>query len=273
MSQQIMWFERSRLDLIENDVSITVTDSVATDTGQDIINYVRNRSNLSAWVTTGSTDAGNTTLTCDFGDIWPISELLLVGHNFKAFTIKYHNGSSYVDFSTPVSETTNSDYVSQFSFDEVNFQLFQIIVTGTQVADAEKVLRQLIATKKIGEGAFEGWPIIKKTKIGTNKKKSKMLSGKVGIVEGVEVFSTELTVKNWKNADDLTLIEDIYFKRQGVLAWLCGGDEDQFSSVRKGYRKEDIYLVRPTNEWNPDWSSGLYKTGMKVKMPIAESRD
>lgn len=268
--QQIMFFEGNKLDLSNENVTLTVTDSVATNTGQSFINFIRNRNNRSAWLTTGSSDAGTTTIEGEMLDSWTLTELLLIGHNFKSFTFKYYN-VGWQDFSPAINETTNTDFVTHFVFDAVTFSRFQLIINGTQTADVDKILRQMLLTSKIGTGQFEGWPMIKRPTISTNKKKSLMLSGKVNVIEGVESFSVDLSVKNWKSDNDLSIVEDIYTKRRGILVWPCGGNEDQFSSIRMGYRKEDIFLMRPTNEYRPEWAGGLYKTGMKINIKLAES--
>lgn len=270
MSQQIKFFEKSKADLSNSNCSITVTDAVATNTGQAFVDYVRNRNNFSAWMTTGSTDAADTTLEIDFVDEWTIGEILLIGHNFKAFTIKYDD-SGWTDFTAAINETTNSDSTTHFSVTPVETSKIQIIITGCQVVDAEKVLKQLIITKKLGTGQFEGWPMMRKPVISTNRRISKMLSGKVNVTEGVEAYSVDLNVRNWSSDTDLTILETIYFKRQGVLVWPCGGDADQFGSERKAYKLEDIFLMRPINEWSPEWYKGIYTSGMKINMKLSES--
>ena len=97
-----------------------------------------------------------------------------------------------------------------------------------------------------------------------------MISGKTHIIETAGFFKASLSLSTWKPSGDLDILEKIFFRREGVLVWLSGGDEDQYSSKRMGYKKEDIYLVRPTNEYQPEWSSNLYKSGLNIKMDLAE---
>lgn len=273
MSQQIRFFKKNKADLSNENVAITVSDTVATNNGQDFVDFVRNRNNTSAWVTTGSTDAANTSLVIDFVDIIEIRDIILVGHNFKVFTIQYWNGSAYADFPTPINETVNDEYVSHFitGTSSTSTSKIKIIITGAQTVDADKVLRQLIATEQ--EDQFNGWFQIKKPTIGLNKKRATMLSGKANVVDSIGKFSCTLEVKDLTDDDDLTLLETIFFKRRGSLIWLCGGDEEQFSSIRIGYRKEDIYLVRPINEWTPEFYKSLYSAGIKAVMQLEESID
>ena len=271
MSQQIRFFRKNIIDLQNTDGSITVTDAVATDNGQDIVDYVRNRNNFSAWLTTGSTDAANTTLEVLFGVGRDITDIILVKHNWKAFTIQYWNGSSYVDFSTAINESANADETTHFNFDSVDTDRIKIIITGCQVVDADKELYQLVITQGVGSGQLAGWPVIKSPTHDSNKRKSKMLSGKINVVESTGAFGCELEVSNWKIENDINILEWLYFSREGVILWLCGGDEGQFTIQARGYRKEDLFYVRATNNYEPEFVRGIYTAGFKIKLALQEA--
>ena len=271
MASQVMFFNKNKIDLDNPNASITVTDGTATNTGQSFVDYVRNRNNTSAWLTTGSNDAANTQLDIDMIDERDISDIFLIGHNFKAFTIKYWNGSSYVDFSTAISESNNSETTNNYSFTEVQSSKIRIIITGTQTANADKQLKQLVITNKLLTGQLNGWPEIKNPRFSTNKKISTMLSGKANVVESVGSFEMSLSVKNWNDNSDLNIVEEIYFGKRAVLVWLSGGDVTQFSSERIGYRKEDLFLMRAINDYTPSFVSGLYISGLKIDLKMREA--
>lgn len=268
MSQQIKWFDKNYIDIDNPDPTITITDSVATNTGQDYVDFMINRKNTSGWKTTDSTDAANTQIDVDLVDEYSVNRILIIGHNLKAFTIQYFNGSIYTDFSTPVNETTNTKTTNEFSFNTVTTSKIRIIVTGTQVVDDEKEIKQLIITSSIGQ--FTGWPQIKKTTIGKNKKRSRLLSGKTLVTTQVGYFACDLSVENWNIDNDLAILEEIYFSFNGVLMWINAGDDDQFSRTNFGYRGEDIYLVKPTNEYTPEFYKSYYRSGVKLKVQIQE---
>jgi hypothetical protein len=273
MAAQIKFFNKNKLDIDNVDVNITVTDAVATDDGEALLDLMRNRNNASAWITTGSTDAANTTLVFDMVDERPVSDIIIVKHNLKAFTVKYWDGAVYQDFSTAISETVNTEETSYYSFTEVQTSKLQLIITGTQTVDDDKTIRQFIATDKLLTGQLVGWPIIKSPRHNSSKQINKMLSGKVNVVESVGAFSFSLTVSNWTKDADLNIVEEIYFGRKGVLVSLSGGDDAQFTNRRIGYRKEDIYLMRTVNDYSPEWSKGIYTNGLKINMKLAESID
>jgi hypothetical protein len=273
MAQQIRFFKRNEVDYLNVNAVITVTDNTATNDGSAFINYLRNRNNTSAWLTTGSNDAANTTLIFQFGGEKEIDSILMVLHNFKAFTIQYWDGSSYRDFSTPINETTNTDDNSFYSFTQVSTSQLKLIITGTITADADKSMRQFIATNSLvtGIGQLTGWPMIKKPEHSTEKKVSRMLSGKINVVETIGAFKCALAVDSWSIADDLRIVEEIYFGRRGVLVWPGGGDEEQFKAITVGYRKEDIYFMRSTNEYTPELAKSLYSAGYKLKLNLEEA--
>ena len=268
MASQITFYEKNKIDLDNPNVLMTVADSVATSTGESFISYVRNRKNSSAWITTGSSDAGTTTIDINMGSSFAIDTIMLIGNNWKSYTITYFDGATYSAFPTAISETTNTAENNRHQFASTSCQLIKIIINETQVADADKILKQLIITEELGQ--LDGWPMIKKPTHSTNKRRSKMLSGKTNLVESVGAFSCELSVENWKSDSDLIIIENIYSSFDGVLVQLNGFDEDQFSSKRIGYRNQDCYLMKPSDSYTPEWASGLYTTGLKIKIKLEE---
>lgn len=263
---QIIFFNKSACDYSNQDVSVSITDSVATNTGETFAHYMFNRNNNSAWITTGSSDAGTTTLEIDFGQERYITDLLLVLNNLKAFTIQYDD-SGWTDFSTPINESTNTETTKRFSFTRVLVQKIKIIITGTMVADADKIIRQLIVSDIAGQ--LNSYPQIKKPTHSTNKKNVKMLSGKYAVIESVGAFSVTLSVSLLSDSEDANLVEDLYESRSAYLVWLCGGNESQFKNLLKGYRKEDIYLVRPSDEYQNEFYTN-YTTGTKFNMKLNE---
>lgn len=269
MSSQILWFEKNKLDLEYDSASITITDSTAYNNGQSFVHMLRDRKNYTAWMTTDSNDAATTTIVASLGDSKAITDIILIGHNLKNYTIKYRNGvGAYQNFSTTIAPTNDTDETSAFNFTEVNATDIQIIINGTQTADDDKRIRQLIITKRIGQ--FTGWPQIRAPKIDTTKRTSKMLSGKMRIVESLEAFSCTLDVKAWNIQEDLDIVETIYSKREGVLMWINADDPGQFGLDLKGYRQEDIYLVRPSDDYEPEFLTGVYVNPVKQSIKLVE---
>jgi len=268
MPQQIKWYKKNFVDIDNDNTTITITDATATDNGQDYVDFMRNRKNTSGWRTTGSNDAANTQIDFDLGDSYDIDRILVVGHNLGAFTIQYWDGAAFTDFSTAINETTNTDSTTEFTFNSVSTDQIRVVITGTQTADEDKVIKQFIITESIGQ--FEGWPKIKKPRSSKNKRRTRLLSGKSLVTKQLGYFSCELEVENWNNSNDLSILETIYFSLDGVLMWLNAGDDTQFARTHIGYRSQDIYLVSPVDEYTPEFFDYYYRTGVKINMKLEE---
>ena len=253
-AKQIIFFKKNKMDYSYPAVSLTASQ------GSTYASYVQRRSNNLGWMTTGSVDADNTTLTCDFISAVQLDNMLLVGHNFKNFTIKYWNGSSYVDFSLAINVSNSTDTTTRFTFTSVSTSKIQLTVTGTQVANSDKKLNQWIATELIGQLA--GWPMITKPTFNLNKRIDKMLSGKTFVGINTGGFECTLTVKVLKSDADLTIVESLFNTGAGFLVWLSGGSTTQFSTQRFGYRLQDIFLMQCSNNYIPEWNQGLYQSGI-----------
>jgi hypothetical protein len=267
-----MFFEKNKIDLDSSaDVTFTITDSVATGTGISFIDYVRNRHNTDGWSTTGSSDAGNTQIDLDMGEKHFITDIFLVVQNWKAYTIQYYDdgATAYKDFSTAISETVNATETKRHSFTEVECQFIRIIITKTMTANDDKFLGQLIVTKYIGQFA-EGFKI-SELEVGKNKTVTKTQSGKVWVKRDSGAFSCRLSKDNVSTDADLVLIETLHSYYYGFIVWLCGGDISQFRNERIGYRLKDLYLVTPTNEYEPNWDEGFYQHGINIKLDLTET--
>lgn len=265
MSAQIIFFDKSLCDygssLNVNPNGTTASASQASD----LAYLVQDRSNRTAWITTGSVDADNTWFLMDLGDTRTITEILLIKHNFKNYLIQYWDGANYVDLVTVTNSvlTTSRHTVSSTLTSRI-----KITITGTQVANADKFLYQLILTTLVGQ--LTGWPIIDAPTHERNRQTAKMLSGKTSLSVGLGAFSCSLKVAIWKDSNDLAIVESLFDSSEGVLVWLCGGDENQFSSKRKGYRLEDIYLMRAVSDYQPQWAEGIYSNGLVIDIDLAE---
>jgi hypothetical protein len=262
MSKQIVFMNKNKLDLEYTEVQITASQ------GQAYVDFVRNRSNRSAWVTTGSVDADNTTFEVDFVGQKPIDIIILVKHTFKNYTIQYWDGLAWEDFSTPVNVSNNTNENTYHEFDQVSTTKLLLTITGTMTPDDDKALFQFIATNKIGR--LNGWPIVEDPTHDKQKKRNKMLSGKESITESLGGFACKLTLDVYSDMGDLDVFEELYDSPEGFLVWLCGGDEDQFSSIRKGWRLEDIYLMRTATNYTPEFYKGSYQSGIVVDVPLVE---
>ncbi len=261
MPSQPIFFRKNYADISYPEVVATASNS--PDTAQ----YALNRSNGSAWVTTSSTDAENTTFEVDWENARSVTDIILVKHNFKSFTIEYWDGAAYQAFTPAISPTTTAIDVSSFQVAAVATKKIRITIHSTQVVDAQKYLYQFIATTRLGQ--FTGWPIIK-PKVSQNLKTTRMLSGKLSVTQNVGYTAFEMGVSNWAIQEDITLIEKLYFWVESFLVWPGGGNSSQFRIASKPFRTEDIYLMRMTGDYQPARASGLYQAGLNIKVNFEE---
>ena len=265
MGQQIRFFEKNKADFSSDTVVATASQ------GDTYADRVLDRSNNTAWVTTGSVDADNTTFELDFGDTKRIDSILLLKHNFKSYEIQYWDGDSWENFGTDIDETVYAAESSFHQFAALETTKVKLTIRGTQTANDEKKLYQFICTEEIGQ--LNSWPVIKKAQTSRNRVRTKMLSGKENIREQVGAFSTSLSVSILSDSDDLDVIEALHDANEGFLVWLCGGSESQFSSVRKGYRLEDVFLMKCVGELVNEFYKGIYPNGLVVKFDLVEVVD
>lgn len=264
------FFRKNRIDLNNTLPTFAITDGSASDTGSDFTDLMRNRNNASGWGTTGSADDGSTTMTLSFGETVGFTDVLLVGHNFKNFNLKYYDGTSYVNFSTPATFTDNTLSTNHFNFTEVQTTAIQLKINGTQVANDDKFLKQFIVTETFGTFSIE--PEIKPT-WDKDRKVSKFLSGKSYVAKSVGAFNCRVRMKSAYNNTDWTLIERLFSSYEGFLVWVTGGDITELTAqgmVREGYRLEDIFLMDIVNEYTPEFLESRWANGMPIDLNLVE---
>lgn len=263
MSQQITFFKKSACDFSN------ATPVVTASEGQSYVSFLFNRSNLSAWMTTGSVDSNNTSITIDFVDQKILTDILLVLHNFGSYTLQYYNGSAYTDFSPAVNVTSNTQATTRHTFSQVTTTKLQLVIKGTQTPNSDKSLCQFIATSLIGQ--FSYWPQIKSPTMSRNRQLSQSVSGKYALTEQVGAFATTVALQGWSSQGDLTILESLFSANEGFLVWLCGGDATQFTpSAPMGYRMQDVFLMKCKNEYSPEYNNFVYQCGLKVQMDLIE---
>lgn len=263
MATQVKFYRKNRADLTNQDVVYTASQ------GQATISAAFDRRNLFGWQTTGSVDSDNPTVEVDFVDTRDIDTIFLLGMNFKSYTLQYWNGAAYVDFSPVISVSGNADDNKVHTFTEVSTSKVKLTVTSTIVTDADKLLKQFILTKALGQ--FSGWPEIRRPEVSRNRRTKDMLSGRANVNTNIGGFKCRMRVKHWSSQADLTLVETLYNANEGFLTWIAAGDESQFSTALEGNRFEDIYLMQCSNEYSPERVRGIYTNGVNLELKLEES--
>lgn len=268
MASQIKFYRKSHIDLNRPNPVISVSDAVAVNDGAASLHTLRNRNNRSGWLTTGSTDAANTTLLCEFGDLLNVDYVQLNKHNFKNFLIEWKDVSDvWSTYANVVNNNTGTTIHSVSS--PVNARAIRITITGTMIADADKELRQLIITESLY--TFNGYPVIKKPVFSRERNINKMPSGRINVARKSGSFTCELTIEQTSDVADLEFHQQLYERNEGVLMLITGGEEDQFRFNGQNYRNEDIVLVTPVDEYENPYARGIYTNGIPMKIKLAEA--
>lgn len=265
----IKFFEKNYLDLDNTDASITVTDSTASNDGSSAIDFVRDRKNTSGHQTVGSDDAANTQYDIDLGEPRDINRILLLNHNFEAYTIQYKSGASYVDFSTAISVSANTAASTYHEFNSVAAQEIRIIVTACQTTDADKTISQIIVTTEIGEfSSIE--PNVSGMIADQRRSADTYVSGKRNVVRAVGGLSLKMEKANVTDSAALDLQRELFQIFDGFLVYLSGGDASQFDNDVDGWRLQDIYLMMPVNERPLEFEDGRFKHGNRIRLDLVE---
>lgn len=265
MSQPPIVFEKSFMDFSQPGINITVTDPNASDIGNDVKNSVRDRTNVTGWGTLDSIDASNTEFLVDLSDHFGITDILLIGHNFKNYVLEYWDGATFQNI---VTVTNNTETVTAHNLSEQQSSQIKLTINATMVVDDDKHLSQMIVTKRVGQ--FERFPIIVPTH-SKNRKRLKTVSGKLKIARSTGASSFAVSDNNVISDNDLDIVEKLFDTVQGLLFWPSGGDSSQFRTDRVGFRLQDIYLVGAENDYTNPWgSNGHYDHGTNYAVRLTE---
>jgi len=266
MTTPIYFFNKNKLDISNPNAILTASQA------QAYVDFVRNRKNDSYWITTGSVDADLTNIVFDFVDERDVDFIMLVNHNFKAYTVQYWDGAAYVNFSQVIAETVNTTDTTFHSFTKVATTKLKLIIQGTMILNADKRMAQFIASTEIGQ--LNDYPEIKAPAFDRNLARTEMLSGKNSLIENIGGFTVTLDKANWKTAADLAIVETLFFINNGFLVWLCGNDIQQFgASSLRGYRLQDIFLMKCSNDYSPEYMKGLIEQGIGITLKLVEVVD
>ncbi len=249
-------------------VSVT-SGSVVEDNMLDKLPYTY-------WTSVASTDSTVETIIIQFSS-QAITRILLLDHNWKQYTVKYWNGSAFVDFTSVVgldaalvggiTETAFVDGSSYYEVASVTTSKIQITVTKTQVANAQKYIATVFPTTEIG--TMSGYPIVSSVKFTRTPRTSTMLSGKVKIVKQPEAVAITVDFNNYpvlSYGADIDLINTLVALDTPFYIWLCGGrrGSNYFAYPTKGWILKDCYRVQIDSDLDGHWTDNLYKSGQNL---------
>lgn len=273
-----IFFEKNKIDLdLGSQVTITVTDATASNTGQDSVDYLRNRNNESGWGTSDSNDAALTQLDIAFGEQHDIDTLFFLRNNWKAYTCQYALGAgALTDFSTAINVSGNSQADKYHTFDTVTADRLRIIISQTFVADDDKFCSQIIVTERIGSFSTIK-PNLDDVEFGRNRKLIKTISGKARVQRNTGNVAFSLKKNNVTDPTDLSLVETLHDYHNGFLVWPNGNADVTESAANAAilnarifWRRRDLFLMSVASELAPGWGRGRYAEGQNIDMKLVE---
>ena len=270
ISGGVKFFENNKALFRDGNIASASTNDSAAKFMLDISKYTR-------WESIGSNDTITETITINFKTAQTLDRLLLVEHNFKAFTIKYNGTNDFTNVSNldgglvgGIAETAYDKDTAYYKFDSVVVNSITISVDTTQVVDDQKYMVQFIATTELG--TFAGFPRIQNVQHNRNIKGSKALSGKNVIQKGYETTTFRINFKTYPVQADISLVDNLHERENSFMVWLCGGryGTEHFTIEQRGWRLRDIYNMQVNRPLGANYEKGIYQNGVNTNLSLVE---
>lgn len=226
--------------------------------------YLYDRSRLTKMTSVNQDDTVAEVITLDFGIAKNIGNILIDNHNFKTGTIKYWDGASYTDFSTPMAFSSNALATNYFQATAVSTTKIQISITQTIIANNKKFVGSIYCTNLIftpEENPSEiSYDFIEASI------KNTMADGGINYLNLNQKYHATLSFSNITEAD-LTNFNNLKASGESFLFYPCGGRTD---IANIGFRPYDIYLCNYINNLKPVLKGGLFNIGSQTEVELVE---
>mgnify|MGYP006268871513 CR=1 FL=1 len=226
-------------NLIDNKASFAFTSA-----STDLSSYLYDNDKRTKLQSVGSNDATPEVWTITFAASTTFDSLHISNHNIKSGTLKYWNGSTYVDFSTPISWSGNAAVANYYHFNSVSTTKIQLTMNTTMVVNAEKYVGQIATMVLMGEVVnnpsqfdpdFPEDAIVHST-------------AKGGIVYVLNGYKFYASITFQASDADMTLLRTVKDQWLPFFIYPCGGST---SYAQEGMRVQDIYLGCWVNSFKP----------------------
>jgi hypothetical protein len=251
------------------------TATASTNDGAAI--YLLTNNKYVRWESVNSNDLTTETVTITFKNTRTIDRLLLTRHNLKQYQITYNGTNEFTNVSNldgdlvgGISETTYDKSTSYYKFDQVAVDSLTITMNTTQVADAQKFITEVVATRELG--TLAGFPRVRNMAHSRNIRGSQVLSGKNVLQPTYETTSFRLGLSNYAVKDDVLLFDSIHEREQSLLVWLCGGryGDEFFPIPQRGFNLEDLYSMKINRPLPANYANGIYTNGANGTLSFVE---
>lgn len=217
-----------------------------TSASTSLASYIYDNDRRTKLTSIGSNDSTPEVWTITFGSSVTFDTIHFGTHNIKSGTVKYWNGSSYVDFSTPAAWSANAAVGSYFHFNSVTTTKIQVTMNTTMVVNAEKYVNQIAVVVLLGE--LVNNPSIFDPEFPEDAIIHQTAKGGIIYVLNGSKFSAAFTFQ--AGDADMTLLR--LLKDQWLPFYIlpCGGVA---TYTQEGMRIQDIYLGCWINSFKPQF--------------------
>lgn len=214
----------------------------------------------------GSNDATPEVWVIEFqgGNAQTISAIFMDSHNIKSGNVQYWNGSSYVDFSTAISLSGNTDTTNFWTFNAVSTTKVRFTLNTTMIVDAQKYVGEIAIFNLLGvpESQPSSYVIRYRER---SFEHTTATAGSVYVYFGKKA-SIDVTFSD-ASYNDVSLFETLKNLGEPFYFYPSGG---LYEGVDIGLRIYDIFNVNYVNEFAPNLKSNLLEINQSVALELAE---
>tara|TARA_Y100000296_G_C5096120_1_gene217451 strand:- start:15 stop:788 length:774 start_codon:yes stop_codon:yes gene_type:complete len=217
-------------------------------------------------ISQGSDDTTSETFEFDFNTDQSF-DYISISSNMKAYTIQYWNGSTYVDFSTLISESKGTDgpYHDLHTFNKVSSQKIKIIGSTTSTVNAEKQIFQLrVFLHKYTIPTVDGANKIK-TEFTNQMSKIENAQGGVSVLRYGNPKLTATIDFNSISIATMDFFESLETNHDPLHVLLDGSQNE------RAFRPKDLYEVEMVNEKTvPQLVADFFDNNQKFKIKLQQ---
>jgi hypothetical protein len=229
-------------------VEATYTFTSATNSLSFFL-YDENR--LNKLTSLGSNDSTDEVYQINYSESKTFDAIHIDNHNVKAGKIEYWNGSSWMNFSTPITYSGETESTHFHIFNSVSTTAIRLTMNTTQTVNSEKYVGQLRAISLLGEvssNPSEFDPNFYQKRTLNETATGKTVSVNFGESYRAEYFFTDA------NSTDVTLFESLKNRTDSFYVYNCGG-VSTFTDLF--FRLQDIFRVTLVNDFKPRPKSNI----------------
>lgn len=202
-------------------------------------------------ISSGSDDVTDEVYQIDYAESKTFDAIHIDNHNIKAGKIEYWNGAAWVDFSTPIAYSGETESTHFHTFNSVSTEKIKLTMNTTQTVDAEKFVGQLRAIGVLGTvnaNPSEFDPSFYQKRTINETATGKTVNVNFGESYRAEYFFTDA------DSTDITLFESLKNRTNSFYVYNCGG-VSTFTDLF--FRLQDIFRVTIVNDFKPRPKSNI----------------